>query len=109
MGISFVTRKYICNDCNHHGFVSSAIKNHSDISLYFTEENRPKNISTDRLYVEVLERDEIGIVSKREIVEAVCENCGSSDYTPEVVQRFENVLNFYPLCEAAKWYNGFNK
>jgi hypothetical protein len=109
MGLSFVTRKYICNNCNNSGTVYSAIKHTSDILLYFTAESRPAEVSENKIYYEILERDSFGMVSKRAAAEIVCEHCQSSDYTPETVQKFDNVLNFYPPCEASKWYNGFNK
>ena len=107
MGLTFITRKYNCIKCGHSGSACSVMRNHTDIITYFTEADRPSELREDRLYKEILTRDEIGLIVERKIVEYTCDKCGTVEIGPESWSKYETVSNFYPPSEAGKWFDGF--
>ena len=107
MSLTFVTKKYTCNSCGKSGSVISAIKRLVDIELMFPTESRPTQLSENRIYVEVINRDEYGIISERKAVEARCEHCNSDVYEAEKKMNMENVLNFYNPSTSEQWFRGF--
>ena len=109
MALTFVTRKYICNDCGHSDKAFGTISKLTDIESYFATGDKPEQLHETKLYKEILVRDEIGIITERRAVEYPCDKCGSVNITGEKVENYNNVLNFYGHGEAGKWFEGFAK
>ena len=109
MGLTFITRKYTCEHCGHTDKAYAVISRLPDIESYFTTENRPAVLLAHRLYIEVLERDESGLITKRVVEPYHCDRCNSVDVKSDHVDTFDNVLNFYPKGESSKWFEGFAK
>jgi len=108
--MELVKKKYVCNACSHKGVIINAIKKNGEVLTdYLREDVEPLGIiSSEKIYKYNVIRDELGIVIKHVPYTCVCEKCQSEDISHTPDQRFDNVLNFYPICENEKWLRGFN-
>ncbi len=108
MSITFIKKNYVCTSCNKAGYELFAINTTLDIKSCYLEDKHPKLLDDTKIYVEVLERDDFGLIKNRYVVEKVCDYCGSS-LQAEKKDNESPVLNFYPKTEAQKWADGFAK
>lgn len=106
---TFITRKYICNECKKQGTAYCAVADIRDIKTNYTEDSYPKELNPLGLYKEVVVRDEYGIVNRRYIEEGYCEHCGSHDVEVHIPMKLDDVMNFYPPSDSQLWMEGFIK
>ncbi len=107
--LTFVKRKYFCNDCKLEGSHLSTIKNINEIPTYLSEDTT-ENIQIERtcLYTYIIVRDpETDVVISRKISKVTCEHCESLNISPLPDENYPNVLNFYPPSNQELWYRGF--
>ena len=108
MGLTFVTRKYTCNECGHSDKAYVVMHNIKDIKSYFPAEGLPELVE-GRLYKEILVRDEYGLTIERRAEAVPCDKCGSVNIEAEVISPFVTVSNFYPHGTTGQWFEGFAK
>ena len=109
MGLTFVTRKYKCNECGHSDKAFTVISRVADIVSYFADDARPEVLDESRLYREIVLRDVDDMPAKRYAELVPCDKCQSTDLIAEHVEKYGDVLNFYPKSESSKWFEGFAK
>ena len=111
MSLSFKPRKYTCLDCNSSGKIIAAFSNLRNITEFFPIEriiDPIENIEDSSiLYEQILERNDFGMIIKREAVKCKCDSCGSKNIRANKVDSDANVLNFYPSGEPGKWLENF--
>ena len=112
MSLSFKPRRYTCLECSYEGKIIAAFSSLQNISDYFPRERILDPIvdieDNSILYEQVLERDDFGLVTKREAVKCKCESCGTTNIRAIKVDNCSNVLNFYPAANAGQWLEGFS-
>ncbi len=110
MALDLVKKKYVCKSCQHKGAIFNAIKKNEVLRTDFLKEHTEHlgEILPMNIYRYNVIRDECDVVLYNKPYQCLCEKCGSIniEYTPD--QKFDNVLNFYPICENEKWLRGFN-
>lgn len=109
MSVTFIKKRYTCSACNHKDYELFAIAKLSDISSGYAIEDRPIDLKEAGIYVELLSRDEYGIVTTRVVKEQLCPNCHAAGLVADKVDNETHVLNFYPQTEAHKWLDGLGK
>lgn len=108
--ISLTKKLYKCTDCGSKKSHISVISDNRKILVEFLPEHieDASNISENGLYGYTVERNEDGIILYKKVHKFYCDSCGSKNIESYVDVVWENVLNFYPPCEAEKWYNAMN-
>lgn len=109
MSVTFVKKLYNCSNCGTKDKELLAIKYNSDILSGYPESGRPAELKSNGIYVEQIERDDYGIVTRRVVIEKACPSCNTYNLEADKVDNQENVMNFYPQTEAHKWLDGLAK
>jgi len=109
MSVTFTKKHYTCSMCQNTDYELFAIAKTSDISSGYPLSSIPQNIKDDGIYVEILVRDDYGIVITRKVEEKLCSACGQATLIAHKKDNETPVLNFYPQTEAHKWLDGLGK
>lgn len=113
MSLCFKPRKYICLDCSGKGKILTAFASLRNITENFPTEKIIDPIedveNNALLYEQTIERDDFGLVIKREAFRSKCEHCGSIHIEAIKMDNEDNVLNFFAESQSAKWLGGFEK
>ena len=107
--MELIKKTYVCKNCEHKSILLNVIKDNRSLASDFTEDRLVGlgEVEPLKIYSYEVVRDDVGIVLYRQPIKCVCEKCASEniEYIPD--QRYDNVLNYYPICENEKWYRGF--
>lgn len=109
MAVTFIKKYHTCSMCNYKDYELFAIAKNTDIDSGYAIGDKPDNLKGDGIYIELLSRDEYGIIISRVVKEKKCSNCGCTALTADKKDNENNVLNFYPQTEAHKWLDGLAK
>lgn len=107
--ISLTKKQYICNSCGAEGKILLAIKRNADLCSDFPSERIEDfdTLTEHSIYTYEIVRDESGITLYKHAVKVPCDSCKSKNISWVPGDNENNVLNFYPDGEPAKWFRGF--